>query len=48
MSTILNLGNNYNYNFSESRLNRVMNAETLAEAQIWGYGIGLKTFFTVA
>lgn len=45
MSTILNLGNNYHYNFSESRLNRVMNAETLAEAQNMGLWDRIKDFF---
>lgn len=45
MSTILNLGHNHNYNFNESRLNRVMNAETLAEAQYMGLWDRIKDFF---
>lgn len=45
MSTILNLGHNHNYNFNESRLNRVMNAETLAEAEYMGLWDRIKDFF---
>lgn len=45
MPTILNLGHNHNYNFNESRLNRVMNAETLAKAQYMGLWDRIKDFF---
>ncbi|MFV9998057.1 MAG: hypothetical protein AB8W37_11205 [Arsenophonus endosymbiont of Dermacentor nuttalli] len=45
MSTILNLGHNHNYNFSESRLNRAMNAKTLTEVQYMGLWERIKDFF---
>jgi hypothetical protein len=45
MSVQLNLGNNTAYNFNETRLTRVMNATTLAQATEMGLWDRFKDFF---